>query len=214
MNGRIAVLCPTRNRPDAAIDTYLSMVRTSTDADMILCVGSDQKEMYGHIVEEDRLKMFYGSPENVVGRINAAISFYGEYGYYGTIVDDAKFIAPGWDVWVKDKIQEFPKRLGVASAHHNNGPWVNFPYVSKEWIGVVGWYACPHVLRFCWDTVAEILGDASSIAYATEDEFHINHEWLRGEDYVGASERDAKNFLVWCVTQRRDLMAKLKEAMR
>jgi len=46
MNGRIALLCPTRGRPESLGVMRESVGRTSNNADVLVYVDSDQKDIY------------------------------------------------------------------------------------------------------------------------------------------------------------------------
>lgn len=212
MNDRIAVLCPSRDRPDAAMNAYRSMLRTSSRTDMILCVDSDQEGMYSHLTGE-RLLMSVQPRNSIVSALNSAASTFSGYVTYGLMVDDAEYTVPGWDEWVERTVSSFPARLGVVSAHHNAGSFVNFPYVSRQWIDLVGWYACTETNRFCWDTVMEMLGEATRIEYAGPEVFHIEHELLRNDETVKIFVMDAVQFLGWCVNGRKDVVQRIRNAI-
>lgn len=208
----VLVLCPTRDNPEAVKRTIQSMLETSSDAEMLLCVDSDQADLYAPACRP-RVSLFSKPLTDIVDLLNAAISGH-EADIYGLIVDDARFTTPGWDVWLETAIDGFPKRLGVVSASHNVGTFVNFPYVSREWIETVGWYACPTTQRFCWDTVLEMLGEATRIEYAPEDRFHIQHDLERNDKAVQIFMTDAVQFLGWCVNERRSLVQKIRGEMQ
>ena len=215
---RTAVICPSRDDVEGLLSAHRSMVATSTDAVMIAVVDSDQTAMYDTITAtpDDRLIISYGTRDSrggVVASINAAIKNNPGFDVYGLMVCDARIETPGWENWVASCVARFPNRIGLMSAHHNVGRFVNFPYVTREWIDAVGWYACPDTFRFCWDTVAEMLGDATAIEYAEEKDFHIEHELRRNDNTVNVFATDAIQFLGWCVNGRREAVSRLKAAI-
>lgn len=211
MNGRIAVLCPTRGNPEAAERAYSSMRQTSELADMIFCVDEDDAEPHRYLCQFPHAWVSSEPRTTIVAALNAAVNRFSEYEAYGLIVDDARFVTPGWDRWLMEQFR--PQSLGVVSAHHNVSGAVNFPYVHRDWVNLLGWYACPDTARFCWDTVLEMIGDATRIVYAPEDRFHIYHELLRNEQSIPAFAADSIQFLGWCVNARRLLIQKIREAM-
>jgi hypothetical protein len=101
----------------------------------------------------------------------------------------------------------------VVSAYHAHGPWVNFPYVSRDWIERVGWYACPQTHHYCWDTVMELLGEATRIDYAKQHDFEIEHDAIQDGSQIPAFEMDCVQFLSWVITTRREIVQKLRAAM-
>ena len=208
----VAVLCPTRDNTAGAERAYRSLLATSTEADMILCVDGDQLDLYGHRMGGDRLRLFSKPRTSIVDLLNAAAEKYRGYDVYGLIVDDSVFVTRGWDTQVQGWVTGFKGGIGVVSAHHAAGPWVNFPYVSRRWIDTLGWYACPETHHFCWDTVSELLGDATSIVYAHEDEFSIHHDGLIQCSREAVMVHDTREFLDWCIDRRRWNIMKLREA--
>lgn len=210
---KIAVLCPSRDNPVGAERAFLSMIETSQFTDMILCIDHDQEDLYATIPRNDRLKVLPGPRTDIVGSVNRAVSEFRGYDIYGLVVDDATFLTRAWDQWLAEAINSLPKRLGVVSAFHNLGGFVNFAYVSREWIDLLGWYACPDTQHFCWDTVLEMIGEATAIRYATESEFAIFHDSHPRDEAVKVFCLDAVQFLGWCVNKRRDTVTKIREAM-
>lgn len=205
----IVVLLPTRDNPDLAQRAYQTMLDTSSEPHMMLCIDDDQAEAYAHLGGK-RMRKHFGPRTDIVGSLNAAVRSHPEYTIYGQMTDDAVFLSDGWDSWTERAVDEFPGRLGVISPHHNGGRFVNFPYVSREWIETVGWFACPETLHFCWDTVLELLGEATCIRYAEPTEFGLHHYVDRNDKTVQVFLKDALQFLGWTVNRRRDILDKLR----
>ena len=210
---RTLVLCPTRDNPEGCNRSFLSMLDTSENSDMVACVDDDQGDLYRGLANHPRMKVHIGPRTDIVGSVNAAVSAFPDYDVYGLMVDDARFETPGWDKWLENEINSWPNRVGVVSASHNWARHVNFGYATKEWIEVLGWYACPSTQHYCWDTVLEMLGEASRISYAPKDKFHIHHDLVQKDETVKIMMMDAVQFLGWCVNERHDLVVKLREAM-
>lgn len=191
---------------------------TSSHATMLVYVDSDEIHDYLHLCDwqaelGDRVRFHIGRP-----RIGAAQSYrtlleiFPGYDIYGLMTDDSEFSTPGWDDYLVDAFTRFPGRIGVVSPDHAHGPWVNFPYVSKEWIGIVGYFVHPGVHHFCWDTVVEMLGEASKIEYATDKQFLIRHHQLP-QVAPSRTEPDAMAFLSFAIAERRTITTKLKRAI-
>lgn len=213
---KIAVLCPTRSRPEGLKRLCESAALTSTTATVIAYIDEDERDLYGealagHVVPG--VKVHIGPRMGLVGSLNRLTEIYPDYDIYGLAVDDSHFVVEGWDQWVAETIARFPNRLGVVSASHSAGPFVNFGYVSRQWIDLLGWYACPQTAHFCWDTVLELLGEATRIEYAPADRFHIHHDLHQGDGAIPRFVMDCVQFLGWCSNQRRQLVIKIREAM-
>lgn len=208
---RVAVLCPTRGRREGLLDTYRSLVETSTDAFLIACVDEDDRDTYKDIFEP-RLMFSYAPRTTIVGALNTAFNTFHSFDAYGYIVDDSRFKTKGWDKWLEEVLDSAPGRIILASPDHSGGEWVNFQFVSKEWVSALGWFACPDVNHYCWDTVAEMLGEATAIRWAKNSEFFIEHDMLFNAKSQEDFKPDCEKFLWWCVGGRREAVKRLKEA--
>ena len=202
---------PTRDNPAGAERAFQSMLGPSDEAIMALCIDDDQEQVYAGL-NHPRLAKHIGPRTDIVGSINSAVRSMPNHSIYGMMTDDAVFRSADWDVWTEAAFSQFPNRLGVVSPHHNGGPFVNFPYVSREWIDLVGWFACTETLHFCWDTVLEMLGEATQIRYASEIEFGLHHYVDRNDKTLPVFMMDCVQFLGWCVNRRRDLVNRIREA--
>jgi hypothetical protein len=188
------------------------MLTTSLDTEMVACIDDDQVDLYP-ARDRPRFKYHVGPRTDIVGSLNAAVKAHPDYDAYGLIVDDAMFKTVGWDQWMIGRMGSLKNGIGVISAAHSVGAFVNFAYVSRAWVRALGWYACPDTLHFCWDTVMELLGEATEIVYATRKEFFIEHELVQSDRTVPIFMMDAVQFLGWCVNARRKSVYNLREVM-
>lgn len=214
---RIACACPSRDRPDDLVVMVESMIATSESATALVYIDDDQLHLYMHHCDWEgkygkRVKFSVGKQIGPAKSCEWLISTHKEYDVYGLMTDDAIFLTPGWDRYLSDRFEEFPGRIGVVSPDHEHGPWVNFPYVSRQWLDIVGWYVYPGVFHFCWDTVLEILGEGSRIDYPNITQFGIKH-FQRATVEPHHTRPDAMAFLGWCITERRGIVRKLREAI-
>lgn len=216
MNNRLVISCPTRNQPQMALETIRSACLTSK-AEIWLYIDEDQRDLYrGYIDGGDGWKAMVGPRIGPAKANNAIIDANPGAAAYGWVDDNARFMTPGWDEYVLDELNKFPGRIGVVSAHHNSGPFVNFACVSNRWVETIGWLAYPEVFHMCWDTILEMLGEATQIVYAPEDKFRVEHH----PELSGTPNRaelfkvDSEKFLWWCVGERYDLVKKLRAAAK
>lgn len=167
---RIAVLCPTRDRPDGFRALEASVVATSNLADVIGYVDADQLELY-----QDIPGLVTGPRIGPVAAANFIVNEYPAYDAYGLITDDAVITTPDWDAWLLDTIAHCPGRVCVVSPHHNQGNHVDMPFVSKEWVKATGWFACPDCYHYAWPIITGLIGEMSAIVHAPKDKFSIHH---------------------------------------
>lgn len=208
---RIAVICPSRDRPDGLKATYESMLDTSSKTTMIACIDLDQVNLYNEIKEGRRLIVEYGKRDRVCALVNRAVQAHPMFDIYVMMIDDARYLTKGWDEWLLDTFSRFPKRIGVVSPAHDGGSFLAYPVVSREWIDVLGHFAPPGIHRFTWDTAIELLGEATRLVYAEPDEFFIKHRLDERADALQVFIEDSARFVIWCATERRELVRKLRE---
>lgn len=207
-NGRIAVLCPTRDRVGGLAKLVDSVHETSTRATVIACIDDDTRYLYR---QEPGSIYHYLARSSPAVKVNHLVQIETEYDVYGCLPDDSWITSPGWDEWMLDQIDRFPGRIGVVSARHNGGPSVNFPFVSRKWIDTLGWLACPDTHNYVWDTVLEILGDATRIVHDRPEfeVWHVNPNSKNVEPFV----HDCVQFFGWCIGGRKEAICKLRSAM-
>jgi len=211
---RVAVLCPTRDNPSGLSRLAESVMATSSGrATVVAYVDHDNQHRYSE-VSHPGLEMVVGIPRLPAHAINELCRELPGFDCYVNAVDDAEFETPDWDLFVEQGLAGFPGAIGVVAAHHNGVDAVNFAAVSRRWIETLGWMACPDVAHFCWDTAVELLGEATSIRYATEHEFHVYHLRPENSRRVERFVPDCVQFLGWCISRRKDCIAKLRTASR
>jgi hypothetical protein len=201
-----------------------SFIATSSVAELVVRADEDQQSVYDGLRVPARVSIEYGPRIGPAGSIqrsayeNMRLSkernemALRPYDAFCAAPDDAEFVTPGWDLYALEVLKSFPGRIGVVSAAHNQGAFLNYPCVSKEWINTLGWYAHPTIYHFCWDTMHELLGDATNIVYAPKDKWLMKHQGLpQNLERYGV---DTSAFLMWCVTERPQAVARLRDAIR
>jgi len=202
----------TRERPAELQRLAESLLATSTKAALIVWCDEDQIVSYAEGVKwGPRVVMHGGTRIGPVAAANSLCHLYRDpIRIYGMVPDDAIFKTPGWDDYIIKTFEAMPRRIGVIAAAHNGGEYVNFPWVSREWIESVGWLYYPHNFHHCCDSILEILGECTNMVYAKPEEFSMHHELVttfNREKFVA----DCYNFLAWAVGERRTLVKRIRE---
>jgi len=200
-----------------------SFVKTSTVAHLVVRLDDDQKVLYDSLKVPERVWFEYGPKIGPGASINGSAYLsmrlsaernsmtQRPYEAFCAAPDDAEFVTPGWDTYALDTLEGFPGRIGVVSAAHDQGAFLNYPCVSREWINTLGWYAHPTIYHFCWDTMHELLGDATNIVYAPRDKWLMKHQGLAQN--MANYQADTAAFLTWCVTERPVAVQRLRAAI-
>jgi hypothetical protein len=186
MVGRTAVLIPSRNRPGQLEEAIQSVRDTSSLGDVLVYIDDDQMELYSALETAEsakgdgRVLWHHGPRVDTVAALNSLVTWHPEYAAYGVMTDNSVMVDKGWDVFLQETLDLFPHRLGVISPWHNCGVHVDQPYVSREWVELVGWYACPDFKHYAWPLVAGIIGGQTGIYYSHKGEFSIQHDYVGG----------------------------------
>lgn len=194
---RVAVLIPSRDRPEKLAEACRSVIETSTVADAICYIDDDQRDEYEPVLIAaglgPRVRVLYGPRIGPVASANILVEDNPDYHAYGLITDDTRITTWGWDAWLLYVLEKFPQEIAVVSPRHNLGEHVDMPFVSKRWIEVVGWYACPEMYHFCWPILTGLIGEMTAIVHAPEQSFGIHHEGLPHGN-LDARESDERKF--------------------
>jgi len=208
----ILVICPTRDRPDDAEALLDSLLATSENTVLGLYVDDDQRDLYQRFYGRERVLVTCGPRLGPAPSYNAVWRSYPQFEIYGVACDDIRFLTPGWDEYVHIMIEHFRGRIGVVSADHNGHASVGYPYVSRQWIEILGWLMCPAMTHFTCDTVIELLGDATELVRAPRSCFAIHDLAYATAERAEKLAKDATAFVEWCTEPRRRAIHSLLDA--
>lgn len=212
VNGRCAVLIPSRNRPDHLRVAIQSVLETSRHADVLCYIDKDQEVLYRGLLEGERLIVHRGPRIGPAPAANALVNAYPHYSAYGLITDDTTIVTKRWDEWLFACLASFPNRLVVVSPRHNLGEHVDMPFVSREWIDLVGWYACPGMLHYSWPILTGLIGEMTAIVHAPDHAFALHHEGLAHTN-TEVRDRDARVFFDYVALRLPAYVEKIRKAM-
>src|SRR5712664_1471518 len=182
MNGRVAVLCPSRDNADGVCRLARNISATTNRSDLLIYADEDQFGDYhdkcSHETWQVRSKvtLVKGPRIGPVPAANDLVKFYPDYDLYGLIPDDATVKTPGWDEWCLSAVRMFPNRVGVISPAHSLGLHVDMPFVSNGWVKATGWFACPEMYHYAWPLLTGIIGEMTAILHAPETAFLVEHD--------------------------------------
>ena len=176
VSGRVAVLIPSRNRPQHLFRAIDSVMKTSKNADVLVYIDDDQSDMYRGLIQDERIVIHKGPRIGPAPAANVLVEAYPGYAAYGLITDDTTTVTLAWDEWLLRTLAEYP--FAVVSPRHNLGEHVDMPFVSRKWIDVVGWYACPGMIHYSWPILMGLIGEMTCVVHAGDGDFRLIHEGL------------------------------------
>jgi hypothetical protein len=210
VNGKVLVVCASRDRNIALQRMIDSVRKTSSKADIAVYIDDDQFDLYQDMSGAMPL---IGPRIGPVASLNKLVTLYPNYEAYGAATDDCTFISNGWDEWVLKVSRNFPGEIGVIAPKLKGSDRMDFPWATRRWIEVVGWFAFPSAYHFYWDIFVELLGEATAIKYATDQEFLMLHDDAPTEEINLKTATDARNVLPAIALERPKLIKRLKAAM-
>lgn len=217
---KVGVLCPTRDRPKEFDRLCQSVIATSTQADVLAYIDDDQPELYQptewskmHPYGTGRVRQHVGPRIGPAPAANALVKAFPGYDAYGMVTDDAIMTVPGWDQWLLDVIASFPNRICVVSPYHNQGNHVDMPFVSKEWIAVTGWFACPEMKHYCWPIVTGLIAEMTGICHAGHHDFAVFHKPKVEMVSLNRREQDAQAFFEYVSLGLPAVVQNIRRAM-
>jgi hypothetical protein len=202
------VCCPTRGRPELAAAFADNVLRTS-GATVAFYIDHDQVDIYRDLIEHRNRSILVkvGPPIGSAQAYNSLYHSYSRFDIYGMCADDTEFSPQGWDRYLEDIVAEFPNGIGVAATHNNSH--IQFPFVTKRWIDLVGWVP-PDFKHYAIDGVLQLLGEDTHLVWLDPAQLALEHKDARTDSSIG---NDAVTFMLWAVTQKRFATEILREAM-
>ena len=208
----VAVLIPSRDRPDLLDRAIQSVLETSKDGHALVYIDSDQKHLYKSLKTDFRVWIHEGPRIGPVAAANQLRKDFPEFDVYGFMPDDAQIVTPDWDKWILESVAKCPNRIAVISPYHNFGNHVDMPFVTREWIIQTGWYACPDFYHWCWPILTGLIGEMSAIVHAPKARFAIEHD----DGPIGNAEHraaDAEKFFEYVSLKLPATVEKIRTAM-
>jgi len=211
VNGRIGVLIPTRDRPQHFERAARSVYKTGLKADVLAYIDDDQEKDYPDTLAG--VKRLVGPRIGPVASANVLVEKFPDYSVYGLITDDTTMVCRDWDEWVLAAMDSMAGRIVVVSPRHNLGEHVDMPFVSREWIDTVGWYACPDFYHFCWPVLLGLMGQLTCLIYPPEQAFSVHHEGLPHTNLQALFE-DKMGFFDYVALKLPPIIDKLRAAQQ
>jgi hypothetical protein len=211
----LAILCPSRSRPDRCRKMIDSALETTSETEVLIYVDRDDPYLGDYLaLVKHRVKVMVGDHIGRGPAINELVKKADRYDNYLIVSDDITYVRPGWDVEVREAMDSFGDGIGcVHLASENGQKYVNWLCVSRKWIETLGWINEPTLDMFCQDTVVSVLAEALGRIKIIEPQV-VQHECLVGAHQMEKFSRDAGLFLWYCASRFGSDLAKLKAVMK
>ena len=141
----IAMLCPSRGRPEMAMRLIESVCKCRT-VNSPVCLGLDSDDDLSDYLTNVPPVMKTISREPTISLLWTHMAFSVDADLYRMTNDDEVCITPGWDKRVLEVANEYPD--GIFALYVNDGfkgeSHCAFPIVSRKWVETLGYFAPPY----------------------------------------------------------------------
>ena len=193
---KISVLCPTRGRPERAINLYESFLKTqSGNNEILFCLQEDDPKVNDY-PDEIRSRAIVVPPRSTASYWNQLAQQ--STGDLLTLMgDDVTFVNPGWDTRFLQVLDQYPDGIFMITPQDGRGnidppnPLPSpHPTISRQWYEALGYFVFPgfhHYYVDMWlDTISVALGrkinlyDIEFTHFKSKDEMRKK---MRGEKW-------------------------------
>lgn len=218
MNGRILVMCATRNRPSELNDMCQSVRQTSDCADIVAYVDEDQADLY----RDAQCRIVVGPRVGMCESLTHLCATHPGYDVYGMATDDCIFRTRAWDEGVLNWAGANP--VLAIGPFTERACRMDFVWLTAGWIERAGAF-CPIATRhYYWDVALQIAAEqAGCFKPCNRTEFFIDHLNMpvlnEGDEYgmwrhADHVESDAVTAMVWLAHSKQSLVSKLTWPIR
>lgn len=202
---RIAILCPTKGRPEL-FQRLASNVHDTTSARVQILAYREDSDVTQY-PDAPNVTTFQGTLWTVNEGMNHLVHKNRDFDIYGMVPDDAYPTVKDWDLYL-ESVLDVSKARALMTPH--NGGYADMAFVTRAWIDAVGYYAAPFAAHYVWPTVIDILADCTGKKVEPDPAqimFHHDHVAGTAMEHLA---KDAEGFLHWCGFTRPTIMDRLK----
>jgi hypothetical protein len=203
----LLVICPSRGRPDKALEAYQAFVhhKCNSDTEMVFVLDDDDPTVSEYSVPN--IVIPAGSNGMGAALNLGAAQFVDSYDTLGFIGDDHRFRTACWDTHIAATLE----REGGGIAYGNDLlQGINLPtqvFISSSIVKTLGWMCLPGAKHLYLDNTWKVLGESLDRLYYLP-EIIIEHlhptggkaTWDENYQRVNAPEvyeHDSKVFAAW-----------------
>ena len=190
----VSILCPTRERPKELRRMIDTAQETATGPVEILLYFDPDDNTVNEFLHLDGVRAFRGKKPLKLGAAwnKLCDCSTGDYVFMGN--DDLVFHTQGWDRLMVHKYrEEFPDGVGLLWADDmgNGARHCAFPFLSKQWVAILGYFAPTYFEFFFHDTwVFDIAKDINRAVYYPEVKIEHAHYTYRKAEFDATYKRN------------------------
>jgi hypothetical protein len=209
----VAVVCPSRERPQRCSAMIESMVNTSDAHALVYFDEDDSTHPPVGAWNGPRVRTLLGPRIGRGASINALCQTFRDYRCYLLVSDDIVFSRTGWDQEVEAAMDSFGDDIGLV--HLSTGidaGFCNWPCVSRKWVDAVGWFNPPTLRSYCQDTALQVMAEALGRIRYIEPPVLI-HDCVTDDSGAHRFSNDLNAFLWFMALQFGPSLKKLRAVM-
>ena len=158
----ISFLCPTRGRPEQAINLYKSFVNTqSNENELLFCIQKEDHfyKEYIKIFKLNGISKYFTSESMPTSYLWNQMAFSAKGNLLTLIGDDVEILTKGWDEKIEAEAKKFNDNIYVITVDDGRkdkqqGKFMRCPHptINKKWIEVLGYFVPPFFMHRYLDT--------------------------------------------------------------
>lgn len=222
---RIAIIVPSRGRPDAIAELIATLQWSIDDPSVVdLHIGLDDDDAYRYDPWDPSHNVYYYSMPrmNAAGWTNLlAASLWDDYEILGFMGDDHRPRTAGWDNDVRTAFDEMGSGLVYTDDGYQGERLPTAPFWSSDVIKELGWYFQPALAHMyadnVWLALGKAIGRCTYLPDVVIEHMHpaagkgVDDETYRGSNAMYGLDETA--FRVYMATQFDSDVAMLKETL-
>lgn len=204
----ISFLCPTRSRPQQAINLYKSFVSTQQNSnEIIFCLqqGDPKIQEYLYLFKENNFENFFITDPMPTSYLWNQMAFAAKGDLLTLIGDDVEIKTKGWDIIIEEKASKYLDNIFVITVDdgRNDRPQGEVmrcphPIVHRTWVKTLGYLVPPFFMHRYLDAYTQnlalrlnrfveiptIVFDHLKFNYSRDETGQRSRRWLNYDKFV------------------------------
>tara|TARA_B100000925_G_C21987424_1_gene465147 strand:+ start:176 stop:859 length:684 start_codon:yes stop_codon:yes gene_type:complete len=204
----ISLLCPTRGRPEQALNLYRSFVQTQENHNELnFCIQRDDSsfEEYVAVFKKNGIEKYFISDSMPTSYLWNQMAYVAKGDLLTLIGDDVEILTKGWDKIIENKSKEYDDKIFVLTVDDGRkdkkqGKYMRCPHptVHKKWVETLGYFVPPFFMHRCLDKytqdlaielnrfieIKEIVFNHLKFNYSSDNTGKRSRNWINYDHYI------------------------------
>ena len=204
----ISLLCPTRGRPDQALNLYKSFVETQENHNELnFCIQKDDNSFneYVNVFKKNGIEKYFISESMPTSYLWNQMAFVAKGDLLTLIGDDVEILTKGWDTIIENEAKKYEDKIFVITVDDGRkdkkqGKYMRCPHptVHKKWVETLGYFVPPFFMHRCLDKytqdlaieinrfveIKQIIFNHLKFNYSSDNTGKRSRNWINYDHYI------------------------------